>query len=239
MGSDPPLPRRSASREGGVVFRVVFHVNLPPEGVAPIGNYPCGKAARRAALDHDPGRGRGADRRPVSFLEDALSRVSPGLLYALVAALSVELAAVSLLDFPAFGLVPILDLVSIETPRFYAVLRAWLLSRFDRRRLRSEPPPRGPRRSLFQPRQPRGARPIPRRWHGGAGAARPGPELARCGLSGRYHRGLRMGRSCSAVPPARGESPSWISSPSTIRWPYYTIRLWCLAAPASPRSAAG
>ena len=48
----------------------------------------------------------------MSFLEDALSRVSPGLLYALVAALSVELAAVLLLDFPAFGLVPILDLIS-------------------------------------------------------------------------------------------------------------------------------
>ena len=61
----------------------------------------------------------------MSFLEDALSRVSPGLLYALVAALSVELAAVLLLDFPAFGLVPILDLISLESPRFYAVIRAW------------------------------------------------------------------------------------------------------------------
>ena len=79
-GLDRTAPRRKARRGEGwerppplatlcvagerAVLRVVLHANLPARGGRSHRNYPCGKAARRAALDHNPGRGRGADRRP-------------------------------------------------------------------------------------------------------------------------------------------------------------------------------
>ena len=57
------------------------------------------------------------------YLEDALCRVSAGWLYAAAAALAVEIGVVLLLDWPAYGVVPILDLIATEEPLFYAVIR--------------------------------------------------------------------------------------------------------------------
>ena len=209
-GWERPPPARYALRHArgeGSVACSVARQTCPPEGVAPIEIIPAGRLRGEPLWTTTHGRGRGRGTAPVSFLEDALSRVSPGLLYALVAALSVELAAVLLLDFPAFGLVPILDLmVSIEISAFLRRDPGLVLPRSGRRRLRGEPRPRRSLHSLFQPRGPRGIRPPPRRRHGGAGGARAGPELACCVLSGRWHRGLWMGRARPALPPARGES---------------------------------
>ena len=190
-GLDRTAPRRKARRgggwerppsaatlcvtRGGGSFPCSFPRQPAPRGGRSHRNYPCGKAARRAALDHNPAPRPWRGTAPVSFLEDALSRVSPGLLYALVAALSVELAAVLLLDFPPFGLVPILDLISLEISAFLRRDPGLVLSRSGQRRLRGEPRPRRARHSLFQPRRPRGIRPNPRRRHSGAGARSAGP----------------------------------------------------------------
>ena len=72
-GLDRTAPRRKARRGGGwerppphatpcvtgrgSMIRGKFHVTLPLPGGRSHRNYPCGKAARRAALDHDQRRG--------------------------------------------------------------------------------------------------------------------------------------------------------------------------------------
>ena len=166
----------------------------------------------------------------MSFLEDALSRVSPGLLYALVAALSVELAAVLLLDFPAFGLVPILDLVSIETPRFYAVIRAWYYLApagvvFAASLVLGELSTR-----FFS----RGGRVAFGRFHDAGTAAL---ELLGRALSWRVVFSLVAGIAAygwaeRVLPfPRLGENPILDLVALEDPLAYYTIRLWCLAVP--------
>ena len=166
----------------------------------------------------------------MSFLEDALSRVSPGLLYALVAALSVELAAVLLLDFPAFGVVPILDLISLESPRSYAVIRAWYYLApagvvFAASLVLGELATR-----FFS----RGGRVAFGRLHDAGMAAL---ELLGRALSWRVVFSLVAGIAAygwadRVLPfPRLGENPILDLVALEDPLAYYTIRLWCLAVP--------
>ena len=61
----------------------------------------------------------------MSFLEDAPRGPAAPTLYALAAAIGVEILVVLLLDFPGPGQVPVLDLIAVESPHFFGGLRAW------------------------------------------------------------------------------------------------------------------
>ena len=61
----------------------------------------------------------------MSFLEGASRRVSPTVLYALVAGLAAEIVAVLVLEFPGAGQVPVLDLIAVQDPLAFGLLRAW------------------------------------------------------------------------------------------------------------------
>ena len=229
MGATPPA--RYALRRGGE-GSVACSVARKP--ARPRGSLPSKLSLREgcAASRSGPRPRPWAWTRsaPVSFLEDALSRVSPGLLYALVAALSVELAAVSLLDFPAFGLVPILDLVSIETPRFYAVIRAWYYLApacvvFAASLVLGELATR-----FFS----RGGRVAFGRFHDAGMAAL---EALGRALSWRVVFSLVAGIAAygwaeRVLPfPRLGENPILDLVALEDPLAYYTIRLWCLAVP--------
>ena len=229
MGATPPA--RYALRRGGE-GSVACSVARKP--ARPRGSLPSKLSLREgcAASRSGPRPRPWAWTRsaPVSFLEDALSRVSPGLLYALVAALSVELAAVSLLDFPAFGLVPILDLISFESPRFYAVIRAWYYLApacvvFAASLVLGELATR-----FFS----RGGRVAFGRFHDAGTAAL---ELLGRALSWRVVFSLVAGIAAygwaeRVLPfPRLGENPILDLVALEDPLAYYTIRLWCLAVP--------
>ena len=197
-------PPQSATGWGAAV-RGEFHVSPPREGVSPIIVIPAGRLR---------GEPRWTTTHGAAVARSGVREFPRGRLLPRVAGPTLRPRRRPL-GRARGGVSPRLPrLRSGADPRPYlsrisAFLRrdpGLVLPRLGHRCLRGEPRPRGARRSLFQPRGPRGIRPIPRRRHGGAGDPRSGPELARCVLSGRWHRGLWMGRPRLAFPPARGES---------------------------------